>query len=174
MPKKIDAHGGGARTNANGLAFEQQTSLNDALTAAGYTVFGVNVIKNGQTIGLSLPKKKLYTEFLTPNGIDYRDYNSKVWEPDEAFLNYQNRTLYVIEKKFQKCAGSVDEKLPNCHFKKQEYQKLMTPLDYKVEFLYVLSDWFQDSRYRDTLQYVVDMGCLYYFNQIPLEILELT
>lgn len=50
----------------------------------------------------------------------------------------------------------------------------MTPLQYKVEFLYVLSDWFQDSRYRDTLQYVVDMGCLYYFNQIPLEILELT
>lgn len=98
MPRKINTHGGGARTNANGLAFEQQTSLNDALTAAGYTVFGVNVIKNGQTIGLSLPKKKLYTEFLAPNGIDYRDYNSKVWEPDEAFLNYQNRTLYVIEK----------------------------------------------------------------------------
>lgn len=73
MPRKINTHGGGARTNANGLAFEQQTSLNDALTAAGYTVFGVNVIKNGQTIGLSLPKKKLYTEFLTPNGIDYRD-----------------------------------------------------------------------------------------------------
>lgn len=31
-------HGGGAKTNANGLRFEQDTSLNTALINAGYRI----------------------------------------------------------------------------------------------------------------------------------------
>ena len=78
-------------------------------------------------------------------------------------------TLYIIEKKFQNVAGSVDEKLPNCHFKKQEYQKLVSSLGITVEYIYVFSDWFKKEQYRDVLDYIEQIGCYYYYNKLPLE-----
>lgn len=115
----------------------------------------------------------MYTYFLNPHGIHYYDYNSKEWRPDEAFVNFENNTVYIIEKKFQNCAGSVDEKLPGCHFKKLEYQKLFNPLHFDVEFIYIFNDWFLDERYRDTLDYIEYMGCHYFYNEIPLYFLGL-
>lgn len=170
MPNK---HGGGARTNQNGLHFEQTTSLNDALINAGYNVTNCVVSLGSQTIGMSVPQKKLYTYYLIPRGINYSEYNSKEWRPDEAFINFQNNTAYIIEKKFQNCPGSVDEKLPGCHFKKLEYQKLFNPLKIDVEFIYIFNNWFLDKRYRDTLEYIVNMGCHYFYNEIPLNYLGL-
>ena len=34
----VNIYGGGARTNANGLRFEQETSLEEALLNAGYSI----------------------------------------------------------------------------------------------------------------------------------------
>ena len=171
MPRVANRYGGGARTNANGLRFEQTTSLDDALRNAGYTVRGCYVYSGSTQIGMSVQKRNLYSMFLEPNGIDYTTINSKQWQPDECFINFDNETAYIIEKKFQNCSGSVDEKLPGCHFKKQEYEKLFHPLGFEVEYLYVFNDWFYDERYRDTLDYIEAMGCYYYFNEIPLTFL---
>lgn len=173
MAKQPNIYGGGAQTNINGLRFEQTTSLNDLLEEHGFEVINCEVIRGNRLVGMSVPKKKIYIKFLTPRGIDYRNYNSKGWQPDEAFVNLLNNTVYIIEKKFQNCSGSVDEKLPNCHFKKLEYEKLFTPLNFKVEFVYILSDWFMDSQYLDTLAYIKMMGCHYYFNTLPIEFLGL-
>ena len=173
MPRTPNTHGGGARTNLNGLHFEQTTSLDAALTNAGYTIFQHNVYRRKYQIGMSVPQKKLYTYFLNPRGIYFDDFNSKEWRPDEAFINFENNTAYIIEKKFQNCAGSVDEKLPGCHFKKLEYQKLFSPLDFDVEFIYLFNDWFLNSKYRDTLEYIEGMGCHYFYNEIPLDFLGL-
>ena len=173
MPRTPNIHGGGARTNQNGLHFEQTTSLDDALCNAGYTIINHTIYRGSQQIGMSVPQKKLYTYFLNPHGIHYYDYNSKEWRPDEAFVNFENNTVYIIEKKFQNCAGSVDEKLPGCHFKKLEYQKLFNPLHFDVEFIYIFNDWFLDERYRDTLDYIEYMGCHYFYNELPLYFLGL-
>lgn len=173
MTKTPNTHGGGARTNANGLKFEQTTSLNDALIAAGYQK-KEHVIYNGnQKIGMSVPQKQLYTYFLIPNNIDYREHNSKEQHPDEAFIHYKLKTAFIIEKKFQHSSGSVDEKLPSCHFKKLEYQKLFSPIYFNVEFIYIFNDWFKDPRYKDTLEYIETMGCHYFYNEIPLDLLGL-
>lgn len=175
MSKIPNKYGGGAKTNLNGLHFEQTTSLNEALTQAGYYIFDYYVYNEPLTpaIGMSVPQKKLYTKFLNKHGIDYKDYNSKEWRPDEAYINFNNKTAYIIEKKFQNRAGSVDEKLPNCHFKKLEYEKLFKPLGYGVEFIYIFNDWFLQSMYRDTLDYIKNMGCHYFFNELPLNMLHL-
>ncbi len=173
MARVANRFGGGARTNKNGLLFEQTTSLNNALEDAGYYVYNCEVFDGEILIGLSVPQSKVYSAFLEREGINYKKYNSKKWHPDECFINFKNRTAYIIEKKFQNSSGSVDEKLPGCHFKKQEYQKLFEPLGFDVEFLYVFNDWFLDSRYRDTLDYIEQMGCYYYFNEIPLKMLGL-
>ncbi len=174
MVRVANTHGGGAMTNRNGLSFEQTTSLATALSEAGYQVAGNEVMDvECNIIGLSLPKYNLYTDFLEPHGIDYLDYNSKRWLPDECFINFNNETAYIIEKKFQNGAGSVDEKLPGCHFKKMEYEKLFDPLGYNVEYLYVFNDWFTQDMYRDTLEYILLTGCHYFFNTIPLAFLGL-
>lgn len=130
IARQPNRFGGGARTNANELHFEQTTSLDSALEEAGYEVRNHNVYKNGINIGMSVPQSQLYKYFLAPNGINYKVYNSKEWHPDEAFINYENSTVYIIEKKFQNKAGSVDEKLPSCDFKKWEYSKLFLPLNF--------------------------------------------
>ena len=173
MPRIPNRFGGGARTNAHGLLFEQTTSLDAALEDAGYRVVRHGVYYGNRCIGLSVQKNNIYTHFLEPNGINYTNYNSKKWLPDECFINLDNRVAYIIEKKFQNCVGSVDEKLPGCHFKKMEYEKLFSPLNFEVEYLYVFNNWFLKDKYRDTLEYIKMMGCRYFFNSIPLDFLGL-
>lgn len=169
----INKYGGGAQTNINGLRFEQDTSLNAALINAGYEIQEEHVLKNNKVIGFSVAKHSLYAKFLKPKGIDYHYYNSKKWLPDECFINEKNRTAYIVEKKFQNTSGSVDEKLPGCAFKKQEYENLFNPLGYNVVFLYVFNDWFRQSLYRDVLKYIKETNCHYFFNEIPLDFLGL-
>lgn len=127
--KQPNKYGGGSKTNVNGLRFEQSTSLNTILGETGYSVSNNLVSYKDQIIGWSVSKRKLYSVFFGPKGINYKEYNSKRWEPDECFINELNRTVYIIEKKFQNSSGSVDEKLPGCHFKKLEYEKLFTLVD---------------------------------------------
>lgn len=161
--------GGGSKTNLNGLLFERETSLNELLEANGYNIINEEIYNEDNVlIGLSIPKYKLY-DYLNERKINYKDYISKKWLPDEAFLNYKTRTIYIIEKKYQNSNGSVDEKLTNCDFKRKEYQKLFTPLKIKVKYLYLFNDWFKKEKYIDSLKYIEDMGCEYYFNEIPFE-----
>lgn len=116
---------------------------------------------------------KFFLEIKTDCGLISTPDALREWRPDEVFINFANNTAYIIEKKFQSCAGSVDEKLPGCHFKKLEYEKLFHPLDFNVEFIYIFNDWFLDKRYRDTLDYIKKMGCHYFYNKIPLDFLGL-
>ena len=81
MARVPNKYGGGAQTNANGLLFEQTTSLDVALEDAGYGVIGHKVYDGKNLIGFSVQKNSLYSVFLEPNGIYYSDYNSKKWLP---------------------------------------------------------------------------------------------
>lgn len=173
MVKTPNRFGGGARTNANGLYFEQTTALDTALENAGYRVTRHEVYDGNTLIGLSVQKHNFYKIFLEPHHIDYTAHNSKKWLPDECFVNLITNTVYIIEKKFQNTPGSVDEKLPNCDFKKKEYVKLCQPIGFNVEYLYVFNDWFTQDIYADTLHYIEDVGCHYFYNKIPLHFLGL-
>ena len=75
--------------------------------------------------------------------------------------------------KFQKVAGSVDEKLQTCDFKKKQYTKLMGPIGIRVDYIYILNDWFNVPAYRDVLGYIKEVGCDYFFNEIALSRLGL-
>ena len=95
-------------------------------------------------------------------------YISKQLLPDDSIYVIINNTLYIIECKHQQVAGSVDEKLQTCDFKKKEYQKLMAPANIKVQYMYLLDNWFRDPKYKDVLDYIISVGCQYYFEYIPL------
>ena len=82
--------------------------------------------------------------------------------------------VVIIEKKFQSQGGSVDEKLATFPFKILEYQKLLAPINYNVQYIYLLSSkWFNTPKYQDYYDYMKALGCPYYFDVLPLSALGL-
>lgn len=171
-PSMIPGGKGGANTQS-GLHFEARSDLIPALVKVqGFSLEGVNILKNGENVARNCKKNLLYT-FLKENGVDYTAVISKKLLPDEAIFVPAQKKLFVVELKFQQVAGSVDEKLQTCDFKKKQYQRLMAEMDSEVEYVYVLNDWFLKKEYRDVLNYIQSVGCQHYFNVLPLEVLGL-
>lgn len=158
--------GGGANTNLNGLSFEGRTDLLQALQKhPEYEVDGNMVKKNGKLVAHYFEKHGLYTKFLIPEGVDVTQILSKRLLPDGALL--VGKTMYIIEKKYQSGPGSVDEKLQTCDFKKKQYTKLFNPLGISVEYYYVLNDWFNTPSNRDVFEYIQNVGCKYFIEELP-------
>src|SRR3989344_882786 len=133
---------GGAKTKI-GLDFENRVSLLSVFAKThGYSVKGDSILYNGGEVAQSISKNKLY-KFLEERGVDYTTVLSKKLLPDEALYVPSQKRVFIIEIKFQAVAGSVDEKLQTCDFKKKQYQKLLKLLEIEVEFIYILSDWFK-------------------------------
>lgn len=173
--KKFNTVGGGANTNLSGLEFERGTDLAEAFKEHPlYKLNGDGILERttGREVGRMYGKNKIYKNLLEANGIDYQTIVSKKLLPDDALL--VGKKLIVIEKKYQAGAGSVDEKLQTCDFKRKQYAKLMAPLGIDVEYYYVLnSSWFNHPSYRDVFDYIESVGCRYFFDVIPLEELGL-
>ena len=172
MTRKINTVGGGAQTNKNGLEFEARTHLLEALNNhPDFTVLDEQVYRQGVVVANYYEKYGLYSKLLTPKGVDYKQYISKKLLPDGALL--VGDTIYIVEKKFQNGSGSVDEKLQTCDFKRKQYVKLFSPLNIKVEFYYVLNDWFDKLSNKDVFDYIRSVGCDYFFEEISLHKLGL-
>lgn len=165
--------GTGGGNTITGINFEKGRDILTILSKIkGYSVKGNVIFYNGKEVARSYRKYGLY-KYLELQGVDYRKIISKKLLPDEAIYVIINNTLYVIEMKYQEVSGSVDEKLQTCDFKKKQYKKLMAPLNIEVEFIYILSDWFRKPEYKDVLDYVISVGCQYYFQYLPLQKLGL-
>ena len=164
---------GGANTRT-GLVFEGKTDLATFLNSQqSYKVNNQNeVFYNDDLVGQIFKKHSFY-KFLESRNIKWQDYISKRLLPDDSIYVIINNTFFVIECKFQQVAGYVDEKLQTCDFKKKQYKKLLSKLNFEVEYIYLLSDWFKQPEYKDTLDYIHSVGCDYYFNYIPLSRLGL-
>lgn len=161
--------GVGGSLTKTGIKFEQETDLESALIKAGLSVEGHAVYYDNENVGLICSQYRLYSQFLRPRDIDWKQLVSKRLLPDEAYFSSKNNSLVIIEKKYQQVAGSVDEKLQTIGFKIRQYKKLTQPLNLELKFIYVLNDWFKDPRYKDSLEYIKECGGLYFFNEIPLE-----
>ena len=168
---------GGANTRT-GLVFEGKTDLRSFLSQQkGYECSDnprkwVDVTYNGALVA-SIFKKHAFYRFLDYRKVDYKSIVSKKLLPDDAIYVVVNNTFFVIECKFQKTPGSVDEKLQTCDFKKKQYKKLVAQLNMEVEYIYLLNDWFKKPEYKDVLDYIISVGCSYYFEYIPLSRLGL-
>lgn len=164
---------GGANT-LTGLVYEGKVDLKTFLNQQpGYRVEGSHVLYQDKEVGQIFKKHELYSQFLKPRGIDWRNCISAQLLPDNGIYVIINNTVYIIEVKTQNVGGSVDEKLQTCDFKKKQYQKLFFPLNIEVQYIYILDDWFRNSRYKDVLDYIISVGCQYYFQYIPLQKLGL-
>jgi len=165
--------GFGGGNTITGLKFERGKDILSILEhTEGYSVKDNIIYYSDKEVARSYRKYGLY-KYLESQGVDYKKIISKRLLPDEALYVIINNTLFVIEMKYQEVTGSVDEKLQTCDFKKKQYKKLMAPLNIEVEFIYILDDWFRKPEYKDVLDYVISMGCQYYFQYLPLQKLGL-
>ncbi len=164
----------GGGSTQTGLVFEKDVDFHDLLrTTPGYDVqpvrgkAGLGVFFKGKLVARCFRKHDFY-DFLQENGVDWKPLITKQLLPDDALLVIVRETLFIIEVKYQQVNGSVDEKLQTCDFKRKQYLKLVTGLGLRVEYVYVLSDWFKDPRYRDVLDYIHSVNCHYRFGSLPL------
>ena len=153
---------GGANTNKNGLTYEEITDLNELYS---------------MSLECDLNKKDKYKKikFIGYDNIEFINANKSMLHkfmkhnnqknenlqpasgcksPDEAYINENSKTVYIIEKKFQNGTGSVDEKIQTGPFKKLHYGRLFP--NYKIHYIYCLSDWFKDKEYESVLEYLRD------------------
>ena len=165
--------GTGGGNTITGLIYEGEVDLPTYLSRQkGYTVIDSLVYYNHKLVARVFQKHGFYG-FLKENGIDWHDYISCKILPDNCIYVIINNTLFVIEVKHQETAGSVDEKLQTCDFKRKQYKRLLSRLNIEVEYVYILNDWFKNPRYKDVLDYIISVNCQYYFNYIPLQKLGL-
>ena len=158
---------GGGNTKT-GLIFEGKTDLATFLNSQNdYEVKENNVFYKGEHVGRIFKKYDFY-KFLEELKIDWKQLISKRLLPDDSIFVLKKKTLFIVECKFQQVAGSVDEKLQTCDFKKKQYQKLLSEANIEVEYIYLLSDWFRKPEYKDVLDYIHSVHCYYYFEYIPL------
>lgn len=157
--------GGNTRT---GLVFEGKVDLATFLSKQPRYKIENDIVYYEEQKVARIFKKHGFYKFLKEIEIDWKKYISKQLLPDDSIYVIINNTLYIIECKHQQVAGSVDEKLQTCDFKKKEYQKLMAPANIKVQYMYLLDNWFRDPKYKDVLDYIISVGCQYYFEYIPL------
>ena len=165
--------GVGGSNTLTGLIYEAKVDLGTFLNQQqGYDVQGTKIYFNGDLIARLFKKNELY-KFLEHNGVNWKEHISKKLLPDNCIYVIINNTAFILEVKYQRVAGSVDEKLQTCDFKKKQYIKLFSKLNYKVEYIYVLSSWFMNPGYKDVLDYIISVGCRFFFEYIPLEELGL-
>lgn len=171
---------GGANTKT-GLVFELETDLITFLQKQiGYSVEKIIGYKksyfiyyNKELVARTFPTHDLYTFLKKEHNLNWSDILSKRLLPDDALYVIFNNTVFIIEKKNQQVPGSVDEKLQTCDFKLKQYKKIFSRLNYEVEYIYLLSDWFKNQSYKDMLDYIISVGCQCYFEYIPLQKLGL-
>ena len=167
---------GGANTQT-GIVFEKKVELATRLNKLdGYKCVEVKYKKirsksyeiyfEKKLVAQTFQKHALYS-FLEERKIDWKKILSKKLLPDDTIYVIKDNTIYILEMKFQEVDGSVDEKLQTCDFKKKQYVKLFTPLNIKVEYYYVLNDWFDKPEYKDVFEYIVNVGCKYFIEELP-------
>lgn len=171
--------GKGGSNTKTGLVFEERVDLLTLFREIkGYSILetknksGYRILYNKSEVARCFKKHEFY-RLLAEFNIEWSKILSKKLLPDNGLFVIVRDTLFIIEIKFQQVAGSVDEKLQTCDFKRKQYSKLVKTLDWKVEYVYVLNDWFKSESYKDTLDYISSMNCHYLFNKIPLKWLGL-
>lgn len=121
MPTHIKNRGtgaGGAQTNKNGLNFEKLIGLEDE----------IQILKRNKDHDVIIFKQDSLREFLYTEKAkfhkcmtDYRKSEVKNGHgckfPDGAVVDLDHRKIFILEKKFQQCSGSVCEKVQPYHLR---------------------------------------------------------
>ena len=143
---------GGANTNKNGLCFENKTT--DLSSEYSKTKIVQSTYLNAKIVTF---KKNTKRQFISANQANFKkamnillnpnknrpDSLHGTKRPDEAYIDKNEKTIIIIEKKMQKSSGSVCEKIQTGPMKKLNYKELYP--GWKIEYVYTLSNWFKQN-----------------------------
>lgn len=148
---------GGSNTNKNGILYELITDLNDKLSIIKEFKTSCIIKFNGymnkdETYNIS--NDIITKSFIrTKQGNLFRYMKDKTNKsvvkahgcknPDDCYIDEERRHIFIIEKKFQQCSGSVCEKIQTPDFKIWQYSRTFP--DYTIIYIYCLSDWFRKN-----------------------------
>lgn len=155
---------GGKNTNINGLSYENKTNIKNycknfetkTIDNKHYEIFDFDGKK------IIHVEKKCLEIYLKQDFVKLE----KSLQPDEAFIDEENKKLFIIEKKFQQSPGSVDEKIQTGLYKKEFYQELYP--SYSIKYAYVLSDWFKSPKYFPEMRFLQKYGIRCFFGSDDL------
>ena len=145
-PHKIINKGtgaGGSNTNKNGIPYEEITDLDDRLIIIEKNNFSSKIrfmnnektfIKTKQSNLFKCMKDDINQEIEKAHGCK---------NPDECYIDKELKNMFIIEKKFQQCSGSVCEKIQTPDFKLWQYSRTFPK--YNIIYIYCLSDWFKKN-----------------------------
>jgi hypothetical protein len=149
---------GGANTQT-GKWFEVNTDLRTALVNNGFNT-------NNFTFCCQHDFPRLFKKMT---GQKMEDIFGKKYLPDEAVIF--NGTLYIIEKKYQNCSGSVEEKIQTGPYKLLIYKECAKKMGLNdAKYIYLLSEYFDIPKFTlHQIPHLKSQGISVYFNQLPLE-----
>lgn len=151
-----------------GAEFEHEMNLCKLFVDYGFRYkkmhnkIGFGLFSHENLVARHVCKNNFY-KYLDEENVNWKNIISKKILSDDMFLIVATNTLYIFEIKYQQVAGSVDEKIQTCDFKRKQYVRLVSSLGLEVKYIYILSDWFKRKEYIDSLKYIRDVGCNYFF-----------
>ena len=132
---------GGSNTNKNGLSYEKLTNLNTEYIILNKNKYSKRIKFTNSDKKFILSCKSNFFKYMEKN-IDKtipKAHGCK--QPDECYIDEENKIIFILEMKFQQVGGSVCEKIQTPDFKKWQYNR--TFLEYEIVYIYCLSDWFK-------------------------------
>lgn len=151
---------GGSNTNKNGLPYEKLTELDNRITIVEKAKFSSKIkfehnsqifVKTKQSNLFKCMKDKIDITIPKAHGCK---------NPDECYIDNELKNIFIIEKKFQQCSGSVCEKIQTPDFKVWQYSRTFP--DYNIIYIYCLSDWFKKNCIAE-LEYLNFKGIPYFW-----------
>lgn len=134
---------GGSNTNKNGLSYEELTDLNNRITILEKNEFSTKIIfDNNKKSFLKTKQSNLFKCMKDNININIKKAHG-CKNPDECYIDKELKNMFIIEKKFQQCSGSVCEKIQTPDFKLWQYSRTFP--DYNIIYIYCLSDWFKKN-----------------------------
>ena len=134
---------GGSKTTKNGSPYEDNTELNDHYTEIQTNKHSKKIKFKGSDNIYVTTKQSDFNKYLNDKiNTDIKALHGTK-RPDEAFINENDKTIFIIEKKFQQTSGSKCECIQTATNKKRNYQKRIP--EYKIVYIYCLSDWFKKN-----------------------------
>jgi len=131
-------HAGGSNTTKNGINYEELTDLTTNYKVLIKYKYHNTIQFNGSDILIKVTSQSRFLKCMD----EYIDKTIKKGHgcknPDECYI--YNKTIFIIEKKFQQGSGSVCEKIQSPLFKKWQYSRMFP--DYNIVYIYCLSEWF--------------------------------
>lgn len=139
------AGAGGPDTNKNGLSYESFTDLDNRITIQQENKYS-SLIRFNDNSKLFIKTKqsnlfKCMKEYMDETVLSAHGCKN----PDECYIDQdpEEPTIFIIEKKFQQCSGSVCEKIQTPDFKLWQYKRTFP--SYRIVYIYCLSDWFKHN-----------------------------